>query len=167
MRIESLLSARLFIAAQLADGYLYFVSDLSGRLSLYRMLARPAGSVPEALLPPHIALQNPHLIGGEAFHVFPALGQLLVMLDQDGDENYQPMLVPMTGGFPAPAFGDQLANYRVHATLADIDRNVIYLLAESRSDDSQVAFRGHLDNGSLDRLAESKWGPVPAAHSTD
>src|SRR4029079_4119182 len=66
-----------------------------------------------------------------------------------------------------PAFGDQLANYRVHATLADIDHNIIYLLAESRSDDSQVAFRGHLDNGSLDRLAESKWGPVPAAHSAD
>jgi pimeloyl-ACP methyl ester carboxylesterase len=167
IRIESLLSARLFIAAQLADGYLYFVSDLSGRLSLYRMLARPAGSVPEALLPPHIALQNPHLLGGEAFHVFPGLGQLLVMLDKDGDENYQPMLLPMTGGFPAPAFGDQLANYRVHATLADIDHNVVYLLAESRSDDSQVAFRGHLDTGSLDRLAASQWGPVPAAHSAD
>ena len=167
MRIESLLSARLFIAGQLADGYLYFVSDLSGRLSLYRMLARQAGSVPEALLPPHIALQNPHLTDGIAFHVFPALGQLLVMLDQDGDENYQPMLVPMIGGFPAPAFGDQLAAYRVHAYLADIDHNIIYLLAESRSDDSQAAFRGHLDNGSLDRLAESKWGPEPAAHSTD
>jgi pimeloyl-ACP methyl ester carboxylesterase len=167
MRIESLLSARLFIAAQLADDYVYFVSDLSGRLSLYRMLARPGGSVPEALLPPHIALQNPHLIGGEAFHVFPGLGQLLVMLDHDGDENYQPMLVPMTGGFPTPAFGDQLNAYRVHATLADIDHNVIYLLAESRAEANQVAFRGHLDSSSLDRLAESQWGPVPAAHSSD
>ena len=44
MRIESLLSARLFIAPQLAGDYLYFVSDLSGRLSLYRMLWRDGGS---------------------------------------------------------------------------------------------------------------------------
>jgi hypothetical protein len=61
MRIESLLSARLFVAPQLCEGYVYFVSDLSGRLSLYRMEARPGGSVPEPLLPPHLALQNPHL----------------------------------------------------------------------------------------------------------
>ena len=89
MRIESLLSARLFIAAQLADDYLYFISDLSGRLSLYRMLARRAGSVPEALLPPNIALPNPHLTGGLPFQVFPGLGQLLVMLDQDGAADWR------------------------------------------------------------------------------
>ena len=124
MRIESLLSARLFLSPQLADGYIYFISNLSGRLSLYRMLAQPCGSVPEPLLPPHIALQNPHLIGGDAIHVFHGLDRVLVMLDQDGDENYQPMLVPMNGGFPEPAFGDQLAGYRVHATQADIDHNI-------------------------------------------
>src|SRR5512141_2686363 len=123
MRIESLLAARLFIAPQLVDGNIYFVSDLSGRLSLYRMDARPGGSVPEPLLPPHIALQNPHLIGGYAFYVFPKIGQILLILDHDGDENYQPMLVPLDGGFPEPAFGEQLAGYRVHATRADGERS--------------------------------------------
>ena len=43
-RIESLLSARLFVSPQLADGRLYFISNLSGRLSLYAMDA--AGGVP-------------------------------------------------------------------------------------------------------------------------
>jgi dipeptidyl aminopeptidase/acylaminoacyl peptidase len=167
MNIESLLSARLFVAPQLADGFIYFISNLSGRLSLYRMLARPGGSVPEPLLPPDIALQNPDLVGGHAIHVFPRLGQVLVMLDRDGDENYQPMLAPMTGGYPAPAFGDQLAQYRVHAAKADIERNIIYLLAESRHAAANTTFRGHLDTGVLERLAESEWGAAPDGVSDD
>jgi pimeloyl-ACP methyl ester carboxylesterase len=167
MHIESLLAARLFLAPQLADGYIYFVSNLSGRLSLYRMLARPGGSVPEPLPPPDIALQNPDLVGGDAIHVFPELGQVLLMLDHDGDENYQPMLVPMTGGFPVPAFGEQLAAYRVHAGKADIERNIVYLLAESRQASASTTFRGHLETGVLDRLAESEWGLAPDGVSAD
>ena len=49
-RIESLLSARLFLNPQLAGDRLYFVSDLSGRLSLYvdgRRRQR-AGAAPSA-----------------------------------------------------------------------------------------------------------------------
>ena len=57
-RIESLLAARSFLVPQIAGDQLYFVSDLSGRLSLYRM--RSGGSVPEPLLPPQIALQSLH-----------------------------------------------------------------------------------------------------------
>ena len=167
MRIESLLSARLFVTPQLAAGYIYFVSDLSGRLSLYRMAAQPGGSVPEPLLPPHIALQNPHLLDGLAIHVFPKLGRVLVMLDHDGDENYQPMLVPMTGGFPEPAFGAQLSEYRVYASKANIDRNIIYLVAEARREALIVTFRGHLESGTLDRLAESRWGMVADGVSDD
>ncbi len=64
------------------------------------------GSVPEPLLPPHIAMQNPDLVGGRSFFVFPRLDKILVMLDHDGDENYQPMLIPLEGGFPEPAFGE-------------------------------------------------------------
>jgi len=167
MHIESLLSARLFVAPQLAGAYIYFVSDLSGRLSLYRMLARPGGSVPEPLLPPDIALQNPELIGGHAIYVLPKLGQVLVMLDHDGDENYQPMLVPLAGGFPVAAFGDQLADYRVHADKIDPERNIVYLLGESRSAATHTTFRGHLDTGTLERLAESPWGAAADGVSDD
>jgi hypothetical protein len=37
-RIESLMSARLFVAPQYADDRVYFVSNLSGHLSLYAMM---------------------------------------------------------------------------------------------------------------------------------
>ena len=66
-RIESLLSARLFLEPQLAGDRVVFISSLGGHLSLYSMDV--AGSVPEPLLPPRIALQNPELVGGYAFHV--------------------------------------------------------------------------------------------------
>ena len=155
-RIESLLSARLFMAAQSVENRLYFISNLSGRLSLYAM--NYGGSVPEPLLPPHIALQNPHLIGGYSYYVFPQLGKILVMLDKDGDENYQPNLIPLEGGFPQPAFGEQFDNYRVHCLRCDAERNLVYLVAESRSEQKDETFRGNLANGELLKLGESPWG---------
>ncbi len=33
-----------------------------------------AGGVPEPLLPPQVALQNPELVGGKLFQVVPASG---------------------------------------------------------------------------------------------
>src|SRR5690349_7432159 len=131
-RIESLLSARLFLTPQLDGDRIYFLSNSSGHLSLY---ARDqGGSVPEPLLPGHIALQNPELIGGYVFYVFPKLDKILIMLDHHGDENYQPMLIPTSGGIPEPAFGDQLSNYRVACPIADAERNLVYFNAESRTE---------------------------------
>src|SRR3972149_6187411 len=96
-QIESLLSARLFLRPQLAGDRIYFISNLSGHLSLYSM--HYGGSIPQPLLPPQIALQNPHLLDRtESFLVFPPLGKIIVMIDQDGDENYQPMWIPLEGG---------------------------------------------------------------------
>ncbi len=167
MRIESLLSARLFLAPEIAAGRLYFVSDLSGRLSLYAMEARPGGSVPEPLLPPSIALQNPHLLGGRPFAVFPALGKIIVMLDRDGDENYQPVAIPLAGGFPEPAFGDRLAGDRVRMGRVDRTRGLVYLGAESRREAVHRAYRGDVASGKLELLGESKWGAIPVAHAAD
>jgi pimeloyl-ACP methyl ester carboxylesterase len=157
MRIESLLSARKFLAPQLVNGRIYFVGDLSGRLSLYAMDAQAGGSVPEPLLPPHFALQNPELIGGYAFYVFPKLGKLVVMLDKDGDENYQPVFVPLTGGFPEPAFGDKLAEYRCHMVKCDPERNLAYLFAESRTEAMNFTYRGFLETGQLELLGKGTY----------
>src|SRR3981081_3247363 len=104
-QIESLLAPRLFRTPHLFEHRIYFLSNLSGRLSLYMMSA--GGSVPEPLLPPQIALQNPELIGGHVFWLYPELGRIVVMIDRDGDENYQPMVIPIDGGIPEPAFGDR------------------------------------------------------------
>ena len=78
-RIESLLSARLFLQPQVVGKRIYFISNLSGKLSLYVM--DHGGSIPEPLLPPDIALQNPHLLDGKSFQVFDKIGRILVMID--------------------------------------------------------------------------------------
>ncbi len=165
VRIESLLSARLFASPQRAGQRLYFISNLGGHMSLYAM--DWGGSVPEPLLPPHLALQNPHLVGGYPFYVFPDLGKVLVMIDNDGDENYQPMVVPLEGGFPEPAFGDRFADYRVHLGPCFREDNFAYLLAESRKESVNEVYRANLATGELTLLGSSPWGSYPAGIAKD
>jgi pimeloyl-ACP methyl ester carboxylesterase len=162
-RVESLLSARLFLFPQHAEGRIYFLSNLSGHLSLYAM--NYGGSMPEPLLPPNIALQNPELIGGYSYYVFPKLKKILVMIDHDGDENYQPMLIPLDGGFPEATFENYFANYRVHLGPCDKARNIVYFLAERRDAPLQETYRANLKTGELTKLGESSWGFFPAAYN--
>ena len=164
-RVESLMSARLFVVPQFADERLFFLSNISGHLSLYSMFY--GGSVPEPLLPPHIALQNPHLIGGHSFYVFPQLDKILVMVDRDGDENYQPMLIPTKGGYPEPAFHNYFEKYRVHLGECDAEKNLVYLMAERRDKALMETYRGDVKSGKLTKIAESEWGFFPAAHTPD
>ncbi|HET9910219.1 MAG TPA: prolyl oligopeptidase family serine peptidase, partial [Anaerolineales bacterium] len=155
-RVESLMSARLFAVPQHADNRVFFLSNESGKLSLYAMNA--GGSVPEPLLPPNIALQNPHLIGGLSFYVFSKLKKILVMIDQDGDENYQPMLIPTDGGFPEPAFKNFFAEYRVHLGECDAEKNIAYLNAERRDKPLIETYRADLKSGKVTKIAESEFG---------
>jgi hypothetical protein len=164
IRIESLLSARLFVAPQSVGDRIFFLSNLSGHLSLYSMDF--GGSVPEPLLPPHIALQNPDLMNGSSFVVFPQLGKILVMIDQNGDENYQPLLIPVDGGYPEPAFGDSFENYKVHCLEHDVDANTVYLYAESREESLSSAYRGDLSSGRLDKLGESPYGSFVGGYNS-
>lgn len=159
-KIESILSARLFVAPQAAGDRIFFISNLSGHLSLYSM--HENGSVPEPLIPPRIALQNPHLMEGASFIVFPKLDKILVMIDSDGDENYEPMLVPRSGGFPEPAFPGAFDGQRANLVDFDLDRNVVYVLVESRTRPVCTAFRGNLETGLVEKLAESPHGAFPA-----
>ena len=57
-RIESLLSARLFLTPQLVGDRIYFLSNSSGHLSLYVM--DKGGSVPEPLLPGQSPCKTPN-----------------------------------------------------------------------------------------------------------
>lgn len=164
-RIESPMSARLFVVPQFADERVYFLSNLAGHLSLYAMFY--GGSVPEPLLPSNIALQNPHLIDGRSFYAFPELGRILVMVDKDGDENYQPMLTPLDGGFPEPAFNNFFAKYRVHLGECDRDKAVVYLLAERCDKPVTETYRGDLKTGKLTKIVQSEWGFDISAYSRD
>ncbi len=163
-RIESLLAARTFAVPQRVGNRLFFISNLSGHLSLYAM--NVGGSVPEPLLPPHIALQNPHLIG-VSFQVFPKPGKILVMIDHDGDENYQPMLISLEGGFPEPAFGDTFARSRVHLVDFDMERNITYMVAESRDAELMTAYQANVETGEVIEMVGNVWGPTPVAHTRD
>ena len=162
-RVESLMSARLFVVPQHAGGKVYFLSNLSGQLGLYAM--NFGSSVPEPLLPPHIALQNPHLIGGLSFYVFSKLKKILVMIDKDGDENYQPMLIPIDGGFPEPAFGNFFPDYRVHLGECDGDKGIAYLNAERRDKPMIETYRADLKTGKLTKVAESQFGYGVSAYN--
>ena len=164
-RIESLLSARLFLNPQLAAGKLYFVSDLAGRLSLYRMDV--GGSVPEPLLPPGIALQNPELLGGYSFYALPDLDRIVLMLDSDGDENYQPCVIPLDGGFPEALSEEAFGGMRTHLVDVDGDTATAYAAAESREEAKLIGLRIDLATGEVETLGEGTHGPYPVAWTRD
>lgn len=164
-RIESLLSARLFLAPQLNSDRIYFLSNLSGHINLYAM--NFGGSVPEPLLPPDIALQNPHLMSGYSFYVFPKLGKILVLIDTDGDELYQPMMIPIDGGYPEPIFEDAFTKSRLHLLQCDADSNLAYFTVESQEAPLQRAFQGNLETGKARFLWESQWGAYIGGVSDD
>lgn len=161
--LDSLLSARLFLAPQLAGDRLYFISNLGGHMSLYAMSA--AGGEPEPLLPPHIALQNPELMNGRSFVVWPQLGCILVMIDQDGDEAYKPFLIPLTGGEPEPVFVDTFTDFNVIVGDEDKDTGIVYFMGQGRTQPLWVLYRADLAARSLTRLGESMYGGFPLAVS--
>src|SRR5438067_489326 len=164
--IESLLAARLFLSPKLLGNRLFFLSNLGqgGHLSLYAMDA--GGSVPEPLLPARIAVPNPELMEAEVFALFPRLGMLLLMLDRDGDENYQPMLIPLEGGIPEPAFGAAFDDYRVRCLESDPQRNLAYLNAESRTEQMHGSFQANPETGELRKLGQHAWCTFDEANLT-
>jgi pimeloyl-ACP methyl ester carboxylesterase len=164
-RIEALLSARLFVEPQLAGDRVYFVSNLSGQLSLYSM--ELGGGVPVPLLPPRIALQNPELIGGHLFLVVRGLDRILVMIDNDGDEDYEPFLIPLEGGFPEPLAADQFHGRRSHLIDVDDATATAYFASESKDEAMFYARRVDLRDGGVEALGQSMYGALPFAWTPD
>lgn len=165
VQIESLLAARLFLRPQAVGNRVYFISNLSGHLSLYAM--NFGGSVPEPLLPPNLALQNPHLLDGKSFYVFPQLGKIIVMIDRDGDENYQPMAIPLEGGIPQPIFDNYFQKHRVHLGHCDPTRSIVYFSADFPDEGVIEAYRGNLERDELVKLGASPYGCFPDGIAKD
>ena len=162
--IESLLSARHFLNPQLWGDRIYFISNLSGHFSLYAMSY--GGSVPEPLLPPDIALQNPELIGGVSYWVYPQLGKIVVSIDNDGDEKYRPMLIPLDGGIPEPAF-PQITGARVYSAPGERGTSKLHMGAESLTEALNTSYIGDLVSGEVEKLYENRWGSFILAANKD
>jgi dienelactone hydrolase len=163
-RIEHLLSAPLFLSPQLAGDRIYFISNLSGRLSLWAMDA--GGGVPEPLLPPDVALLTPELIEGEAFVALPDLGMIVVMMDRDGDELQQPCVIPIDGGEPEPLFGDRFAGQQVMLIeLGQDGRGAI--LVDPRTRPEIEAYHIEVAGAKLAPLGSSRHVNYPAGHDAD
>ncbi len=125
------------------------------------------GGVPEPLLPPQIALQNPELVGGYLFHVVPALGQIVVMLDTDGDENYVPHVIPLDGGFPEPLAEEAFAGGRSHLVHLEETSATAYFAVESREESLTTAISVDLATGATRTIWQSGYGGFVAAETPD
>ena len=127
-RIESLLSARLHVEPQLAGDTLVFVSNLSGHLSLYAMDV--AGGMPQPLLPPQIASRTRSSSVGTCSRS-SRLERIVVLVDRDGDENYEPRVVPLAGGFPS-RLRPRRSPASAHLIDVDLAENVAYFQPSPR-----------------------------------
>jgi dipeptidyl aminopeptidase/acylaminoacyl peptidase len=123
--------------------------------------------VPEPLLPPQIALQNPELVGGRPFHVLAGLGRIVVMIDSDGDEKYIPYTIPLDGGFPEPLSEEAFAGGRSHLAHVDDDAGIAYFAVESIEEASISAVRVDLEAGTAEELWRSPYGAMVAAWTPD
>jgi dipeptidyl aminopeptidase/acylaminoacyl peptidase len=154
--LESLLSARQLLAPVLVEDYVYFLSNMSGLISLYRM--KKDGGMPEPLLPPDIALQNPHLMIGESFVVFPTVKKILVMIDNNGNENYQACTIPLEGGIPENIFGEKYQGQQLGCVYKDVENSFAYFRRDDRKTPNFEALRLNLKTMKETTLGESIYG---------
>jgi pimeloyl-ACP methyl ester carboxylesterase len=89
------------------------------------------------------------------------------MIDKDGDEKYQPMWIPMVGGFPEPAFDNYFANYQVYLGHCDREKHIAYLIAGSRSEAKYEAYQVNVETGEMVKVSESTYGAWPSSQSED
>ncbi len=158
MLVESLLAAKLNLSPQLAGDRLYFVSNRTGRMSLFAMPL--AGGEPARLIPEDIALPSPKVMGSEPFAVLPELGKILVTIDDHGDEDYQPYFIPIEGGKPEPVWGDRFAGQQVFTFVERDDAKAI-LVISPRSDPNYASFLADLRTTELTALGTSRYGNFP------
>lgn len=161
--VESLLSARQLVSPKIAGDYVYFVSDMSGMMSLYRM--KKTGSFPEKLLPAGLAIQNPHLMAGNLYVVFPKLEKILIMIDRNGNELYQPSFIPLEGGVPEPIFGDKYLGQQVACDHFDAKKNIAYFRRDDRTvKDEAFQYTMRVDLETLEEvtLGVSEYGFTPS-----
>ena len=158
--VESLLSAKLHLSPQVAGDVIYFIANTTGRMSLF---SKPLeGSEATQLVPADLALPSPKVMAGEPFAVLPALGKILLTIDRDGDENYQPFFIPIEGGVPEPVWGDRFEGQQVFTFVDRADHRAV-LVISPRTDPRYSSYLADLETLELTSLGESPYGNFPVA----
>lgn len=125
-------------------------------MSIYSM--KTHGSLPVPLLPSGLALQNPHLMTGYNYYVLPKLQKVLVMIDENGNENYQPCFVPLGGGIPEPIFGDKYKSEQIPCIRCDAESNVAYFFRDDRKTPNIECLKVDLKTLEITSLGTSIYG---------
>jgi hypothetical protein len=147
------------------DETVYFISNMSGMYSLYKM--KKNGSIPIPLLPEGIALQNPHLIFGKNYDLLPNLDKIVVLIDNNGDELYQPCFIPMDGGIPESIFGEKFAGMQVMYYYGDIEKNQIYIGVDTRKEPGRELYRYDFASKELKSFGKTPFGRFMVGLSND
>jgi len=155
----------MLVSPQMAQGKIFFLSDMSGVLSLYAM--DETGSLPQPLLPAGLALTKPQLMEGENYRVLPGLGKILVMIDEEGNENYQPHFIPIEGGIPEPLFGDRFKGEQLNCAHCDPEKNIAYFWKDDRKNPELETLRVNLSTLDITSLGKSPYGNVVFGVSKD
>jgi dipeptidyl aminopeptidase/acylaminoacyl peptidase len=90
-----------------------------------------------------------------------------VMIDDNGDELYEPLVIPLEGGFPEPLNRDVFGGVRSHLLDVDADAGVGYLVVEAREEALMTGYRADLATGEVEALGSSMYGSYPVAWTPD
>ena len=164
--LDSLLSCRICVYPQIYRDRVYFISDISGRFSLYSMPL--GGGYPAPMIPVGIALQNPKLMDeGRPYQIVPAIEKIVIMIDSNGDEAYQPFLVPWYGGIPEPLLGDRFIGQTLYLARLCRESEFLYFQLDPKIDEPLQALRVNVRTRQVEYLGSSRYGNFPVAHSAD
>ena len=165
--IGSLLSARQFLEPKIYEDTIYFISNLVGHYSLYEM--KKEGSLPIPMIPESIALQNPHIMHTSAsYEIFPKLNKLLVMIDDNGNELYQPFLVDLdTGGVPVLLFEDKFKNFQVNLQEVDHENNFAFFNIDDRTNPGYELILANIETGEIISFGRTQAGLFIIGFSSD
>ncbi len=89
------------------------------------------------------------------------------MIDHDGDENYEPFVIPLDGGFPEPLAEESFRGRRSSLLDVDPETATAYFNAQSREEAMEFALRVDLESGQVEEVGRSMYGAYVGAWTPD
>jgi fermentation-respiration switch protein FrsA (DUF1100 family) len=80
------------------------------------------------------------------------------MIDNNGDENYQPCFVPLDGGIPEPIFKDKYQGEQMLCMDVDVKQNITYFRRDDRKTPDVECLQVNLEKLAIKSLGKSIYG---------